>query len=136
MMFGWRANPHFGPFHILSMVFIGGGFWLLASAWRILYQAQRLGALAVSGPYACMRHPQYVAFVLIMFGFLLQWPTILTLLMFPVLVIVYWRLAVTEERHAEREFGQIFKDYAANVPRFIPRFGTIKKTAGSGTPHH
>lgn len=129
MMFGWSANPHFGPFHILSMVFIGGGFWLLASAWRVLYQAQRSKTLAISGPYSRVRHPQYVAFVLIMFGFLLQWPTILTLLMFPVLVIVYWRLAVTEERQAEGEFGQIFKDYVASVPRFIPAFEAVKKNS-------
>jgi len=125
MMFGWKSNPHFGPFHILSMFFIGGGFWLLASAWRILYAAQQSGTLAMSGPYARVRHPQYVAFILIMFGFLLQWPTILTLAMFPVLVIVYWRLALSEELQAIRDFGQVFTDYRANVPRFIP---TLKST--------
>lgn len=121
MMFGWKANPHFGPFHILSMVFIGGGFWLLATAWNVLYRAQKTGTLATSGPYARMRHPQYVAFVLIMFGFLLQWPTILTLAMFPILLVVYWRLSIMEERKAEDEFGESFRQYAVNTPRFVPK---------------
>ncbi|MGE5652162.1 MAG: methyltransferase family protein, partial [Bacillota bacterium] len=98
MMFGWKANPHFGPFHMLSNIFIFGGFFMLASAWRVLYEAQTRHRLAADGLYAHMRHPQYVAFVLIMFGFLLQWPTLITLLMFPILVVVYARLAQSEER--------------------------------------
>ena len=120
MMFGWKANPHFGLFHILSMVFIGGGFWLLAAAWNVLYRAQKTGTLATSGPYARMRHPQYVAFVLIMFGFLLQWPTILTLAMFPILLVVYWRLSIAEEHQAEKDFGDTFTQYADHTPRFVP----------------
>jgi protein-S-isoprenylcysteine O-methyltransferase Ste14 len=122
VMFGWKSNPHFGPFHLLSIAFIFAGFIILAKAWKVLYEAQRAHSLATTGLYARMRHPQYAGFVLIMFGFLLQWPTLVTLAMFPVLVIMYALLARREESEMEREFGDAYRAYAARTPRFLPRF--------------
>lgn len=120
MMFGWRTNPHAGPFHILSSIFIFGGFIMLSSAWRVLYQARRAHRVATTGLYARMRHPQYVGFVVIMFGFLLQWPTLLTLILFPILVWAYARLAKAEERDAIAEFGDEYERYRERTPAFIP----------------
>ncbi|MNG03062.1 hypothetical protein D3C84_861230 [compost metagenome] len=63
-----------------------------------------------------------MAFVLILLGFLLQWPTLLTLAMFPVLLVMYGRLAVSEERDMRKEFGAAYDAYARATPRFIPHF--------------
>jgi protein-S-isoprenylcysteine O-methyltransferase Ste14 len=78
MLFGLKTNPHAGPFHILSYIFIGGGFILISVGWKVLYDAQQQHRLATSGIYAYIRHPQYVGFIAVMFGFLLQWPTLLS----------------------------------------------------------
>ena len=127
MMFGWKDSPHIGPFHLLSSVFIFGGIILLASAWRVLYPAQRLRYLATDGPYARIRHPQYAAFILILFGFLLQWPTLLTVVMFPALVFMYVRLARREEQEARGEFGEAYLRYAESTPAFFPRVGPVSR---------
>ena len=119
-LLGENGDPHFGVLHIASYLFLGFGFYLLSSAWNVLYHAQRRNALATAGPYARIPHPQYVALVLILLGFLLQWPTLLTLLMFPVLLVMYGRLAVNEEAQMRSQFGVEFDAYAARTPRFLP----------------
>lgn len=134
MMFGWKANPHAGPFHILSFVFIGGGFILISAAWKVLYDVQQSRSLATTGPYSYVRHPQYVGFIMVMCGFLLQWPTILTLAMFPVLTMMYVKLAWAEEQDARAAFGEAYARYAAKVPGFIPKLSRILGQSAGGFP--
>lgn len=128
-LFGWSMDPHWSPFHMLSFVFIGGGFILIAKAWHVLFTAQRSEKLATTGPYAHIRHPQYAGFALIIIGFFLQWPTLVTGLMLPVLLVMYWRLAKREEREVEAQFGEAYRRYAEEVPAFIPRLNRLTKGA-------
>ena len=74
-----------------------------------------------SHTYDRVQHPQYVAFVAILSGFLLMWPTLLTLVMFPILVVMYARLARQEERDVEARFGDEWRAWAARTPRWLPR---------------
>jgi protein-S-isoprenylcysteine O-methyltransferase Ste14 len=135
-LLGWKGDAHFDVLHILSNILIFGGFILLSSAWKVLFAAQRNQQLATTGPYAHVRHPQYSAFILIMLGFLLQWPTILTLLMFPVLVWMYVGLAHREEREVLAQFGEVYASYAARTPSFIPRLRQRRGTAGGERRAH
>ena len=127
-LLGWEINPHFDPLHILSNVFIFAGFILLAASWKVLYEAQRSETLATTGPYAHVRHPQYVGFILIMLGFLFQWPTLVTLFMFPILVTMYVKLARREEREVLAEFGEQYRRYMISTPAFLPRLGSYART--------
>jgi protein-S-isoprenylcysteine O-methyltransferase Ste14 len=122
-LIGWQGDPHLSPFHLASYVVMGAGFIVLARAWPVLWKAQGEHRLATTGPYASIRHPQYLGFLLIMAGLLLQWPTLLTALMFPVLALAYTRLAIAEEREVRAEFGTAYDRYAAATPRFLPRIG-------------
>jgi protein-S-isoprenylcysteine O-methyltransferase Ste14 len=118
-------------FYIFFIVFIFCVFILLYVAWKFLYYAYSRYTLATTGVYEYVRLAQYVGFIVIMLGFLLQWPTLLTLLMFPVLLVMYVKLARMEEREALAEFGAEYERYMRAVPGFIPRLGDL-----TGGPRH
>jgi protein-S-isoprenylcysteine O-methyltransferase Ste14 len=131
-LLGLKGNPHFGVLHLLSNLLIFGGFVLIAAAWNQLHRAQQSGVLATKGPYAVIRHPQYLGFIAILVGFLLQWPTLLTLLMFPVLMAMYVRLAKREEGEAAARFGAAWHAYEAATPAWLPHF---RRAADRKVPH-
>lgn len=124
-LLGWKGDPHLNPLHLLSNVLIFAGFILISMAWNVLYKAQRTQTLATTGPYAYIRHPQYAGFIIIMIGFLMQWPTILTLLMFPILVTMYVRLARREEREVRAAFAEAYERYAMQTPAFFPHLRRV-----------
>jgi protein-S-isoprenylcysteine O-methyltransferase Ste14 len=120
-----KVDPHFHPIHIAANIFIVLGFILLSSAWKVLHAAQKNHRLATTGLYSYVRHPQYVGFVSIMFGFLLMWPTLLTLMMFPILLAMYYFLGKREEQDMIDEFGQAYIDYKITVNAYLPELDKI-----------
>jgi protein-S-isoprenylcysteine O-methyltransferase Ste14 len=102
-----------------SKVIMGIGMLLVIFGWYQIYRAK--GQLVTTGIYARIRHPQYLGFLLITLGLNVQWLTIITLLLWPVLAVLYYRLAKTEDKEVEEKFGEEFKKYKRSVPMFIPR---------------
>ena len=137
-LIGWTGDPHLSPFHLASYLAIGGGFWAdgggLAGA-----VGGRPQPPAAHQRRLCTGPPSPVRGVAAGHGgFLLQWPTIPTLVMFPALMGVYRRLALAEEREVAARFGPAWADYAARTPRFLP--WPSHRTPGdapgtSGQPH-
>lgn len=97
------------------------GIVLIGASWREVYRARRENRMATEGPYAIVRHPQYTAFFLIVFGEgVVHWPTVFSLAAFPVVVIAYFGLARKEERQMAQRFGDEYLQYRKRVPMFFP----------------
>lgn len=94
------------------------GVSLIMSGWKKIHQAQ--DKLVVDGIYSYMRHPQYTGIILIATGMLIHWPTLITIILFPILVFVYYRLAKKEEHEMEKQFGDIYQEYKNRTPMFFP----------------
>ena len=106
--------------HIISNGLTVIGFVIMWKGWKLLHGAK--GGPVTEGPYAYVRHPQYSGLFVIMIGMLIQWPTIITALMFPVLVFIYYRLSKREEEEMIRTFGDEYQKYRVRVPMFIPKY--------------
>ena len=104
---------------LLSSAAMLGGLVIMGRGWGQIHKAK--GELVTSGLYGRVRHPQYSSLFLITIGFLIQWPTIITVAMWPVLILMYYRLARREEREMESRFGSQYIAYKEQVPMFLPR---------------
>jgi methanethiol S-methyltransferase len=102
----------------VSLALMLMGYTLLSKGWTQIHAAH--GRLVTDGIYAYARHPQYTGLFLVIIGFLVQWPTILTIVMAPVLLFAYVRLAITEEKYAEAKFGEEYNEYVHKTPAFFP----------------
>ncbi|MGH8806435.1 MAG: methyltransferase family protein [Noviherbaspirillum sp.] len=116
---------------LLGGVFIVLGIALLIIGWRSVYQARREGRFTTAGLYGVVRHPQYTGIMLAVFGQIVHWPTIITLALFPVIVLVYVRLAYKEEKEMISRFGPAYQDYMRQVPMFFPRWGNWGRLFGA-----
>ncbi len=107
--------------HIISNGLVIIGFVIMGKGWALIHGAK--GGLITTGPYVRVRHPQYSGLFLVMIGMLIQWPTIITAAMFPVLIYVYYRLSKREEEEMIKAYGDEYRRYMEKTPMFVPRLG-------------
>ncbi len=107
---------------VVSSALILAGLTLIWRGWKLVHSSKEMVSVGI---YGLVRHPQYLGIILAMVGLLVQWPTIITLLMFPILIATYYRLAKKEELVMERKFGEEYLNYKRKVPMFIPRLSHI-----------
>lgn len=120
---GPAANALMNVTMMVGWVFVLIGVGWLIQGWREVYQANKEGRLATDGLYGLMRHPQYSGIILAVFGEgVVHWPTVISLALFPVIVIAYYTLAKREEQEMVEKFGEQYREYQRRVPMFIPRF--------------
>jgi hypothetical protein len=100
-----------------GIIILGGV--LIAVGWATLYRTDE--DLVTTGIYRYSRHPQYLGFNLFLFGWFVHWPSLLTLLMFPVLAYFYYRLSIVEEEEVMETIKDkdTYQQYIQNTPRFI-----------------
>ena len=107
--------------HLISNGLAIIGFAIMWKGWKLIHGEQ--GGLVTTGPYAYVRHPQYSGLFLVMIGMLIQWPTIITALMFLVLLYVYYHLSRREEEEMIKTFGDGYRRYREKTPMFVPKMG-------------
>jgi protein-S-isoprenylcysteine O-methyltransferase Ste14 len=117
------GTGHFAWPHVLSNVLIVVGALVISSGWKSVHEAQ--GKIASDGLYRYVRHPQYSGFITVILGFLVQWPTMLTLAMAPFLIVRYILLARKEENYMLASYPVEYGNYFKNRPRFIPRLSDL-----------
>ncbi len=98
---------------------------LILCGWREIHKAywsrdKGKGELVTTGIYRYIRHPQYTGLLLLSLGMLIEWATLPLLILFPVMVFMYVRLARREEKEMLREFGTAYDLYMKRTKRFIP----------------
>jgi protein-S-isoprenylcysteine O-methyltransferase Ste14 len=123
---GWGWLPM-----LMGSIIILFALYLMRKGWILIHSSQ--GELVTEGIYGRIRHPQYAGLMLIVLGALVQWPTLITLVMAPIMVGVYYRLARKEERELEERFGERYLAYKAEVPAFLPRRRKVATPAVKGS---
>ena len=102
----------------IGLIITIAGVLLVIAGWKLIYKSH--DDIATSGIYGYIRHPQYLGFILITLGWLIHWPTIPTAIMWPILVVMYYKLAKKEEKQMEETFGKRYLVYRKTVPMLIP----------------
>lgn len=114
---------HLGMYINITLAIIA--LFLILNGWYNIYKKYwsketGKGSLVTTGVYRYMRHPQYTGLLLMSLGMIIEWATLPMLIIYPVMVFMYLRLAKKEEQDMIQEFGEEYRSYIKNTKRFFP----------------
>jgi methanethiol S-methyltransferase len=127
ILWGHTLNSVIGSAGLwIGTILILAGILLVVLGWKEVYKRywskeEGRGELITNGVYAYIRHPQYTGFLMVTLGMLFDWATLPMLIMWPILAMMYVRLAKREEKDMEAEFGQQYREYMGRTGRLVPR---------------
>ena len=141
ILWGHTLNQYIGHWGMyIGLAISGIGAVLVIVGWRTIYKHywskdEGKGELVTQGIYGYIRHPQYTGFMMITLGMMFEWATLPLLIMWPLLGVIYYRLARKEERDMEAEFGDSYRAYKARTSMFIPlpKFGRAQPSSRKRT---
>lgn len=110
---------------LVSNILIILGIWMISAGWELVYHSE--GKLVTDGVYKYIRHPQYAGIFVITLGFMIQWPTLTTLILWPFVIWMYYRLARKEERQALEKFPDEYRKYMKHTPMFVPKLSAFSE---------
>ena len=127
VLYGHTLQPWIGAWGMyIGTLLMLIGVVLVIVGWRVIHKRfwskeESEGELVTDGIYHYIRHPQYTGFFFFFFGMILDWATLPLLVMWPILVVIYYRLARMEEGHMQEQFGQAYHAYKAQTGMFLPK---------------
>jgi protein-S-isoprenylcysteine O-methyltransferase Ste14 len=109
-----------------ALAFVGVGLFI--QGWRRVHRARKDEQLVTDGLYSFVRHPQYTGLFIALFGEgIVHWPTVFSVGLFPIIVLMFTWLARKEEREVLEQFGDEYRAYQREVPMFVPKLGQWQK---------
>jgi protein-S-isoprenylcysteine O-methyltransferase Ste14 len=121
-IFLWLAQPTWKTM-LLSLLLVVPGLWLRAYAAGYVRKNKEL---TMTGPYAYTRNPLYLGSTLIAFGFAVAAASWIILIALAVLFAAIYLPTIRSEELYLREHFAGFDDYAAKVPRLLPRLSAAR----------
>ena len=130
----WDCSVAFCPagefifFRLLGPIVFGlalaNWLWVSFLAMRVHRKAagsvNNIDELITEGAYAVVRHPMYVANIILAWSVFIWQPSykILAVVIWLMLILVFW--AYLEERMLEEKFMEDYRVYKTKVPMFVP----------------
>ncbi len=108
---------------LIALPFFVFSFYLASFGLKTIFGEQREELVVIkSGVFSIVRHPIYLASILVYLGFIIISLSIIGFCIWVIIILFYYYISQYEERILVDKLGTQYEDYIRQIPMFIPRF--------------